>query len=324
MPAFAHKDSGASLVSALLLVAVMASLAVVLAGDLRFAQQRATNLQLRDQAYWYALGAREFSEALVERAMADPDTALRPDADWLNGARQFPIERGRLSGQVRDGNNCFNLNGLVTPDGQGGWQADPAQQDRFEILMRSLDVPATEAARIAAQTADWIDSDARPLAAGGEDGLYTAYRTGNTLMSERAELLALDAMTPDIYRVLEPVVCTRPVAAPMRLNINTLQADQWPLLAAAFDGSLTRTAIEGLLLQRPQDGFADIEAFWALDVVRETDPDGLRRDLVGLETRFFEIEIDVVHAGQVFHLAALVEFAGGRVRRITQSYGSIA
>ena len=37
MPAFAHKDSGASLVSALLLVAVMASLAVVLAGDLRFA-----------------------------------------------------------------------------------------------------------------------------------------------------------------------------------------------------------------------------------------------------------------------------------------------
>ena len=324
MRPFGHSESGASLVSALMLVAVMASLAVVLAGDLSFAQRRATNLQLRDQAYWYALGAREFTESLVERAMADPQAALQPDAEWLTGTRRFPIERGQLSGRVRDGNNCFNLNGLVTADGQGGWQADPVQGTRFETLMRALDIPAAEAARIAAQATDWIDSDTRPLAAGGEDGLYPAYRTGNTLMSEREELLALDAMTPDIYRALSDFVCTRPVAAPLALNINTLQAEQWPLLAAVFDGSLSRTAIEGMLLERPRDGFADIEAFWALETVRETDPDGLRREGVGLQTRYFEIEIDVVHAGQIFELAALVEFAGGRVRRITQTYGSIA
>ncbi len=324
MPDLSRKDSGASLVSALLLVAVMASLAVVLAGDLRFAQRRASNLQLRDQAYWYALGAREFAEGLVEQAMADPETALQPDADWLRGARQFPIDRGQLTGRVRDGNNCFNLNGVVAPDGQGGWQVDPVQQDRFEALMRALDIPSAQAARIAAQTVDWIDSDTRPLATGGEDGLYARYRTGNTLMSEREELLALEVMTPDLYRRLEPHVCTRPVAAPLVLNINTLQADQWPLLAAVFDGQLNRTAVEGILLERPRDGFADIETFWSLESVRETDPDGLRREAVGLETRYFEIEIDVVHAGQVYVLASLVEFAGGRLRRITQSYGSIA
>ncbi|WP_203291640.1 type II secretion system minor pseudopilin GspK [Maricaulis parjimensis] len=319
-----HKESGASLVSALMLVTVMASLAVVLAGDLRFAQRRATNLQVRDQAYWYALGAREFSETLLQRAMAEPETALRPDAAWLQGERAFPIDRGLLTGRIRDGNNCFNLNSLVTPDGQGNWLAVPEQAARFEILMRALDIPTGAASRIAAQATDWIDTDTRPVASGGEDGLYAAYRTGNTLMVEREELLSLDAVTPDIYRRLADFVCTRPEAAPVPLNINTLQAEDWPLLSAVFDGELNRTAIEGILLERPQGGFASIEAFWALDVVRETDPDANRRSALGLQTRYFDIEIDVVHAGQVFVLSTLIDYSGGTLRRITQSYGSIA
>ena len=103
-----HRERGASLASALLLVAVMASLAMALAGDLRFAMRRSANMDVRDQAYWYAIGAREFTEGLIARAMDDPRQALRPDADWLNGPRTFPIEQGALTGRVRDGNNCFN------------------------------------------------------------------------------------------------------------------------------------------------------------------------------------------------------------------------
>ena len=57
-----NRETGASLVSALLLVAVMASLAMALAGDLRCSMRRSANMDVRDQAYWYALGAREFSQ----------------------------------------------------------------------------------------------------------------------------------------------------------------------------------------------------------------------------------------------------------------------
>ena len=319
-----NRETGASLVSALLLVAVMASLAMALAGDLRFSMRRSANMDVRDQAYWYALGAREFSQSLVESAMRDPAETLRPDAGWLSDARVFSIEGGQLVGRIRDGNNCFNLNSLVVADGQGGRRGDPVQQRRLEFLMRALDIPAAEAARVAAQAVDWIDSDNRPVAGGGEDDLYQGYRPANALMVETAELLALEAVNSALYERLRPHVCVRPVAEPVALNINTLQNENWPQLFALFEGELSRVAIDGILLARPADGFASAEAFWALEAVRPLDPDAVRRQMVGTDTRYFEIEIDVSHAGQVFGLTALLDASGGRVRRLSQTYGSLS
>lgn len=322
------RESGASLVSALLLVAVMASMAMMLAGDLRVALRRSANMDVRDQAYWYAVGAREYAGGLIGSAMDDPASALRPDAAWLQGARDFPIERGVLSGRVRDGNNCFNINGLVVDDGQGRLLVDAVQKRRFERLMTAVGVSAADAGRIAAQASDWIDSDVRPMAGGAEDEVYTRlptpYRSGNTLMAEREELLALASMTPALYRRIESLVCARPAAEALPLNINTLNADDWPLLVALFDGELGRVAVEGILLARPAAGFSSIEAFWALDAMQALDPDATLRDAIGLETRYFSVEVDVLHDGQSYHLDALYEWTGGPLpTRLNQRYGQV-
>lgn len=324
----ADTERGASLISALLLVAVMASMAMMLAGELRTSLRRSANMEVRDQAYWYAMGAREFAGGLIGTAMQDPEQALRPDAAWLREARTFPIERGALSGRISDGNNCFNINGLVVSDGQGGLVADEIQRRRFERLMRALGLPSAEAGRLAAEATDWIDSDSRPLPGGGEDAVYAdrplAYRTGNTLMAEREELLALASMTPAFYRQLAPHVCARPVAAPVPLNINTMQTEDWPLLVALFDGALGRVAAEGVLLARPAAGFADIEAFWALEAIAELEVDAARRPAIGLETRYFDVTVDVRHDGQAWRLDTLFEWTGGVMpTRLSQRYGSI-
>ncbi|WP_291841905.1 type II secretion system minor pseudopilin GspK [Maricaulis sp.] len=324
--AFSSRQSGASLVSALLLVAVMASMAMMLAGELRVAMRRSVNMEGRDQAYWYAVGAREYAGGLIATAMREPARALRPDADWLRSAREFPIERGALSGRISDGNNCFNLNALVVADGQGGLIADPVQRRRFEHLMSALGVPGAEAGRIAAEASDWIDSDNRPLAGGGEDAVYadrsTPYRTGNTLMAEREEILALASMTPAIYQRLAPHVCARPVAAPLPLNINTLTTDDWPLLFAVLDGELGRVAVEGLLLGRPATGFASAAEFWTLETVAALAPDVTLRETVGIETRYFDVAVNVRHDGQSYRLDAVYEWRGGTtLHRLTQRYG---
>jgi general secretion pathway protein K len=322
-------ERGASLISALLLVALMASVATALATDLRFSMRRSANMEVRDQSYWYALGARDFTEALIGRALANPDRAFRPDAPWLQGPSLYPIEQGQLSGRIIDGNNCFNLNALVSDDGRGGLVADSAQRGRFEQVMIAAGLPVRLAAQIAAQSADWIDSDRRPLASGAEDDVYGrrsgAYRTGNTLMAEREEMLALAAMTPDAWRVLAPLVCVRPEAAPLALNINTLQADGLPLLIGLFDGRLTRTAAEGVLLQRPPDGYGDVEAFWAQPAIAALEPDAGLRSAVGLTTQYFEVEIEVVHAGARFGFSETVEArGGGRLLRLSQRFGSFS
>ncbi len=323
------KESGAALISALLLVALMTTIALAIATDMRFAMRRSANLDVRDQAYWYALGAREFSEVLLARALEEPDDAFKPDAPWLEGPQIFPIENGQLVGQIRDGNNCFNINSLVVRGDNQLLSEDPNQRRRFENLMLALGIPLQDATLVSGQLIDWLDTDGRPVLGGAEDEAYMraerGYRTGNTLMVEREELLSLAAVTPDIYRVLEPLVCARPVAEGLPLNINTLTLDQAPLLMAYFDGRLSRTDAEGVLIQRPQSGYADMTEFWSDPIMLAVEPDRSVQSVFGLTSNYFEIEINVLYAGMRFELFEIVEWRGGEVlSRVSQRYGSFS
>ena len=71
---------GTALISALAVVAAMSAVAVELTGDLRVSIRRGANLDARDTAYWYALGARGYAEALIARHQEDDTRAFRPDA----------------------------------------------------------------------------------------------------------------------------------------------------------------------------------------------------------------------------------------------------
>lgn len=322
-----NSERGASLVSALLLVAVMSSLAMALVTDLRFSMRRSANLEVRDQAYWYAVGAREFAEISIERAMQAPDDTLRPDADWLSGQRVFPINDGQLVGRVRDASNCFNLNSLVSLEANGLLVGDPLQQRRFDALLQAIGLPVQQSAVISAELTDWLDSDQRPVISGAEDDSYARagrqYRTGNTLLAEREELLALASMTPRIYSEIEPFVCAHPVVENVPLNINTLQFDQAPLLVAMFAGELSRTTADGILIERPQTGFAAMQAFWELEVFDSIQIEAEHRQAIGRTSKYFQIEVDVLYAGARFRLSEMVEWRGG-IRRLTQRYGSFS
>lgn len=322
-----NSERGASLVSALLLVAVMSSLAMALFTDLRFSMRRSANLEVRDQAYWYAVGAREFAEISIERAMQAPDDTLRPDADWLSGQRVFPINDGQLVGRVRDASNCFNLNSLVSLEANGLLVGDPLQQRRFDALLQAIGLPVQQSAVISAELTDWLDSDQRPVISGAEDDSYARagrqYRTGNTLLAEREELLALASMTPRIYSEIEPFVCAHPMVENVPLNINTLQFDQAPLLVAMFAGELSRTTADGILIERPQTGFAAMQAFWELEVFDSIQIEAEHRQAIGRTSKYFQIEVDVLYAGARFRLSEMVEWRGG-IRRLTQRYGSFS
>lgn len=322
-----NSERGASLVSALLLVAVMSSLAMALFTDLRFSMRRSANLEVRDQAYWYAVGAREFAEISIERAMQAPDDTLRPEAAWLSGQRVFPINDGQLVGRVRDASNCFNLNSLVSLEANGLLVGDPLQQRRFDALLQAIGLPVQQSAVISAELTDWLDSDQRPVISGAEDDSYARagrqYRTGNTLLAEREELLALASMTPRIYSEIEPFVCAHPMVENVPLNINTLQFDQAPLLVAMFAGELSRTTADGILIERPQTGFAAMQAFWELEVFDSIQIEAEHRQAIGRTSKYFQIEVDVLYAGARFRLSEMVEWRGG-IRRLTQRYGSFS
>lgn len=315
---------GTALISALAVVAAMSAVAVELTGDLRVSIARSGNMAARDTAYWYAQGARDYAEALIERHLSEDDRAFRPDAPWLTGPIAFPVQGGTLETRLRDAHNCFNLNALVQPQDA---EAERHAGERFRGLLTALGLPTSEAERIAAQAADWIDADASPRAGGAEDSLYMSaappYRAANTAMAEVEEMRALAAMTPDMFALIAPHVCVLPDHAILPLNLNTLRLEDAVQLAGLFEGRLSLSQAETVLLRRPSGGYSDISGFWNDPVIAALGAPGSELTRVATTSSWFEVRVDVILADGRFSLEQTVEASPRSVRRISQRFGSL-
>lgn len=324
-----HSERGAALVAALMLVALMAAVSVQLIDLSRFALFRTANAADRSQAYWNALGAREFAEGIVLAAARDE--VLRSDLPWLREAQIFPVERGVITGRVRDGNNCLNINALAEvggeaeDDGTGPGQVERARA-MYDALMRNIGAPPAAATRLEAQIIDWIDADARPEPGGAEDETYQRfnppYRAANQRFFELEELLALPEMTPDFYAALTPWLCVRASGAQPALNINTLGLDQAPLLSAVFAGRLSVPDAEAVLFRRPPRGYDAVEDFWADPLIARMEIEGPDREAIAVTSRWFEMSVEVAIGDARFELTQLVELTdGGALTRHRQRFG---
>jgi general secretion pathway protein K len=325
-------ERGTALIAALLLVALMAAVAVQLTDVTRFAVFRTAQIDSRAQARWQARGAREFAEDVLARSIVQEREVTRPTALWRQGPHVFEIERGRISGTIRDGNNCFNINALSEGGGdEEGAQAGRSRQERAEAMFTSLTdqigLPGGAAQRLKSQIIDWIDKDSRPEPGGAEDDVYAnfspPYRAANRRFYELEELLALPEVTAELYHALSPWLCVRPGDKQPVLNVNTLEPDQAPLLSAAFGGRLSAPDAEAVLFRRPPQGYDAVEQFWADPLVARLDLEAPGREAVGVRTNWFEMELDVRLDDTRFTLSQLAELDGaGRIRRHGERFGA--
>ncbi|WP_394693810.1 type II secretion system minor pseudopilin GspK [Hyphobacterium sp.] len=320
------RKRGTALITALMITAVMSTVAVGLSQALFFGIDRSGHIEARDQAYWYAVGARDFAESALLRSLPPTGEPMRASDAWAQGPRQFEIENGALIGEVRDANNCFNLNALVSAAGRGGYAADEAAAERFIALIQALNIPAGDAQAIAAQATDWIDSDTRPEARGAEDMQYAQrrvpHRTANTLFVETEEILVLPVMTPLYFSRLAPLVCAHPVTEEIPLNLNTLRPEQAALLAAALDNQVSRSEAALLISRRPTTGYLEVEDFWRDPLVAELEISPENRPVFTLNSRYFEIHVDVQQGDSRYRLTERVELESSRrLTRHSQRFG---
>lgn len=325
-----RREEGTALLTAILMTALMAVIAVELIDQTRFAIFRSANTNQRDAAYWYALGARDFSESVLLRSGPPGREVMRPVEPWRSGPQVFAIEGGTLTGEIRDGNNCLNLNamaGSAPEDEPPVLDADDVRT-MFTVLLDRLGVPPDTTEPLKAQILDWIDPNTYREPGGAEDELYRAYtpplRAANQPMVELEELLVLPAMTPELYAVLRPYLCVRPHASQPPLNLNTLRLDQAVLLSALFQGRLSLGDAEALVLQRPPAGYDSVAEFFDQPVIAALEPDLAMRQAVTLRTRWFDIDVAVALGETGFSLAETVELSeGGRLTRLSQRFGAV-
>lgn len=324
-----HKnEKGAVLLTVLLLVTFIASLAIAMLDDIRFGIRRTANIRLMDQAQWFAYGAEELAKkAIYESWRVDPGRSTLNDP-WAQGPTVFPVEGGLIEGRLSDGSNCFNLNSLVVRDGGNTFEQSETGLLQYQALLRALGFGESEAESLANTAADWIDSDSSPSARGAEDAFYMslspAYRTANTLVGQVTELRTMRDYSEEAYQRIQPYVCALPGVEPSPLNINTLTTEQAPLVMMLVGSDLKLTAARQVIVDRPQDGFGTLQDFWGHAAFAGLGISADTKQQVSVRTRYFSLQAEVTLGQAYVSMQSLLEQRpGGEIALVSRRYGEV-
>lgn len=317
MNGFATNESGAALLTVLLLVAILSVIAALMLERASLATNLAINSADRNVARWTGFG--------LEAASVQRITALRQQGGRLppvtegNEALIWDVPLDYGSGQsgagritARDGSICFNVNGLVTGQ-KGTFVIRPLGVDQFARLANILEIDKRQARSLAESIADWIDTDAQPEPGGAEDAYYLRqpepYRTGAQLIHDVGELRAVRGMTDDIFAVLQPWLCALPVAELSSYNINQMMPEDYPLLASLLYEDYPALQMESVLRRRPPLGFSSVISFWETVNQNRIAADPQVEQQAVIDTRWYDLQLTVQAGNSVFTERALVDSA---------------
>lgn len=309
----AKRQRGVALLIVLMLLAIMTTVAASMSERL-FAQfQRGGNQINFQQAYWYSLGVEALAKVGIEQSYEDTDT-INLSQPWAIKEQVYPLDYGQATGRIVDKQACFNLNVLSRVQSTSQQTVRPYLVQVLQRLLEESEVDPYQAEVIADSTWEYVDSDSVVRSTTGvEDSTYEAmspaYLPPNSWMADKTELRSVYQVSGEFYQKIAPLVCALP-SDDWRLNVNTIEAEQAPILVAMFSPGLSNSDAVQLIEKRPFDGWDNIEAFLA-----ESELAGLNENItkeakayLGVDSAFFELDAQV-----------LVDDSRVRIRSLLQS-----
>jgi general secretion pathway protein K len=318
-------ERGAALITVLLLVAVMSALIAVSFDRLGLALRRERNRSTAEEVRLDMMSAETIALDRITQLQSIDQSKTPAGTAWQDVPVRVPIPSGQIVARLRDAGNCFNLNSLVSTLPDGEFAAQPSAISQFSRLLELSGVNSSDAGSIAVSAADWIDSDTIPQPGGREDEGYTSlavpYRTGNGLMQDTGEILAVAGMNPDLFARLKPLLCAHPETTFSGYNVNTLTALQAPLVAAMFASGVSNDMVLAALRNRPVNGFNSAQDFLAEPSLRAAGPSGLATVQLRLRSSWFRLELMAILNDSDFSETALIDGRFQPARLVRRTYG---
>lgn len=263
----ARGERGVALITVLLVVAVLTAIVARLSLSNQVWIRQVESGAALAQAEQAGRAVQQWVSLILERDDNELDGRTDP---WARPLPPIPVGWGELTGRIEDMQGRFNLNNLVTGEGE----VDAAALRRFRRLLRILELNPG----IAEAAADWIDPDSRPEGAwGAEDGFYSGrrppYLAANRPFGEAAELRLVRGVDGEAWRKLAPHITALPAATGVNVNTATPEV----LAAAVTQWGPPRTALrrgEGMAKRSDKDPYAEVGAFLAESGAGEEDAAG--------------------------------------------------
>lgn len=288
------RSRGLALVTALLVVAIAASLAAFVAFGQQLWLRQMQNMSDRARADFLERGAVAWAASIFADDTNATDNLGEP---WARPIPVLPVPGGAIRGAVEDAQARFNLNNLYS-----GESASQQDIESFRRLLTELTLdPGLSDALL-----DWIDPDSQTTApSGAEDIDYLQldppYRAANQPLASVDELRLVRGFTPEVIETLRPYVTVIPVRTDV--NVNTAP----PRVIAALVPGLGVTQVEQVIADRERTPFEDIGKFSAL-LPKEI---AVPKAGLGVKTGYFLVMLDIVMGRHQRRTEALVARTGG-------------
>ncbi len=200
-----QQQSGAALIMALLLVAIVSAISIGIFFSQRVQIQSETLKETADQAYANA----EYAPLWAKNRLAVLHTQLTQQKIiplWPQNMSPETFEDGSiLISQLIPANSQFNINNLATPVS--------LYLPVFENLMQTVDsnVNADKAKQIALSTQAWLINAAQTAQLNNPYGkMSPPYQAADRQMASSSELRLVDGMTTELYQKLRPYIIALP------------------------------------------------------------------------------------------------------------------
>lgn len=315
-------ERGTALLTVLLLVAVIATIASTALDRIGIATRLAANVSTIGQSRAWLATAESLAMTRIDDLLAAQPDRTTLAGNWLGVERSIALPDGAVvRARLTDGSNCFNLNSLVEERGGTSLVARPAGAAQFTSLMTLLGIEPGEAARIAASATDFIDSDSVAHPLGAEDGGGGGALPANRLIADASELGSVAGVASRHLRLLRRWLCALPTTDLSPLNINTLLPEQAPLLAMLAPATIDLARARAQLDSRPAQGFASILEFWNSAAFKGAvvAPEASRQ--VKLRSAFFALEAQVASGNVELAQTVLVDARQAPVRPVRRQFG---
>lgn len=298
---------GVALITAMIIFALVAIVATDLAWDNALDVRRTRMLLMRDQAVQVALGAESWIASILRQDLNDSENDHLAEL-WASDLPPLPIDGGDVFGVIEDLQGRFNVNNLIDGDGN----TDEEALGQFQRLLTTLELDP----RLAGITADWLDPNREAsFPDGAEDPIYTGiippYRAANQLLSSVGELAAIQGMDKLTFDTLAPHITALPGRT--AINVNTAT----PFVLQSLGENISPGDVEGLMSEREQGGFTDVENAFSSLVTPEV------LNTLSDSTNYFLLRVTVrIDTVRVTLYSVLQRGPQGSVSAILRSFGT--
>ena len=256
-----YKTKGVVLISVLLTVLLLSSIAVVIGNNYFVSFKRAQYLEFQ------TVSLNIFS-SIESLALKKIDNELRFNSKFhaKNNALFtndfiFETQKGLVSGKIIDSSNCFNINSLVIKN-KNTYKPNKENIAIFERLLSLSEIENNLIDEAIDQIIDWIDADDNPRAFGLEDYYYSGplnnpkeYTSARMFYSIQ-EIKSLPAIRDIGWQVFEKYFCALP-DNDLSININTITGTKSLLLSSLF-ANLPYSDAEYVIDNIPEDGIKNL------------------------------------------------------------------